>query len=344
MKILFLTIGNPVVASSRVRVYGYIPYLEKKGIDCRVINYTSKGKCDRILNLKNDGILQRIFELFYKLCVLTGLLVCARGYDLIFLQKTIIPAPAWRALRMLNKRIVFDFDDAIHLHKDISRTISGSASVIVSNSYLEEFALRHNKNVHVVPSPVNVDDNVKRKSGDRLVVGWVGSPETSRYLNFLKPVFRDLKERFSNLDLSFMGALGNDEFEKLGVKLVPWTRDGERDYLRNIDIGIMPLADDEWSRAKAGYKLLLYMSKGAPCVASPVGVNKEIIKEGENGFLANTAEEWSEKLSTLLGDSGLSSRMGEEGRRRAKKYFSYDMIFPRLYGVLISCALPQDNS
>jgi glycosyltransferase involved in cell wall biosynthesis len=105
-----------------------------------------------------------------------------------------------------------------------------------------------------------------------------------------------------------------------------------------MDIGIMPLPENEFARAKGGYKLYLYMAGGIPCVASPVGINSSIIRNGENGFLASTEDEWVEALKTLLSDQQLRIKMGQCGRNDAiEKYdraVCYNNLMERIYRLI----------
>ncbi len=334
MKILFMTIGDETVASSRVRVYGYLPFLAKKSIKYKLISFTSRVKCRRILNLKQDSLWQYIFEIFYKLCVITKLFILARWYDIIFIQKVILPKIIWKVLKVLNKKIIFDFDDAIYLSRDIAYLLSNASCVIVSNTKLSYYAAKYNRNVFEVISPVNVSDRILPKRNNFVTVGWVGSPETSKYLYILLPVLKDLKNKFKNLNVEFIGAKRNRDLESLGVTIHGWSIEKQNRFLDEIDIGIMPLENDEWSWAKAGYKLLLYMSKGIPCVASPVGINSCLITNGENGYLAETPQEWLDKLSLMIEDYSLREQMGERGRKLAEKNYSYKVCTPIMLKIL----------
>jgi len=242
---------------------------------------------------------------------------------------------------MANRKIIFDFDDAIYLYKDITYLLKGAASVITSNKYLKKFAFEYNKEVHELISPVNMNKRLPPRKDDFVTLGWVGSPEASKYLYPLIPVFKKLKERFNNLNIEFMGAKKDSHFKSSDINIIKWSLEAEKGYLEKIDIGIMPLGDDEWTRAKGGYKLLLYMSMGIPCVATPVGINKEIVKEGETGFFANSEEEWLNKLTVFLENKKLRQDMGCRGRLRAKEYFSYNAVLPKFLDVIKSCASPE---
>jgi glycosyltransferase involved in cell wall biosynthesis len=114
----------------------------------------------------------------------------------------------------------------------------------------------------------------------------------------------------------------------------PWSLARERADLHDMDLGLMPLPDDEWSRGKCGFKALLYMSVGIPAVCSPVGVNRSIIDHGVNGILAGDQESWYEQLAALVDQPELRRRLGEAGRQTVVTQYSVAVQAPRFVGVL----------
>lgn len=334
MNILFLTVGDESVASTRARVYGYLPHLAKKGVRYKILKFSSPGKSRRVTNLKKDNLIHFFLEILHKIYVLTKLIIFASRFDVIFIQKVTLPRIILRILKRSNNRIIFDFDDAIQIYKDISYLLKEVSHVIVSNRHLADYALKFNNNVHELISPVSVDGKKKPQDRKRLTLGWIGSPEATRYLYPIIPVFAKLKEKFKNLDIEFMGASKNVNLVSSGIDIIDWSLEGQDGYLGRVDVGIMPLEDSQWARSKAGYKLLVYMSKGIACVASPVGRNTDIIEDGKTGFFAVSGEEWLERLSTLLGNAGLREEMAEKGRCRAQEHFSYDKRFPEFLNIL----------
>lgn len=164
----------------------------------------------------------------------------------------------------------------------------------------------------------------------RVWVGWIGSPSTMKYLMGLMPVLEKLGE-----ELEFGLLIVNGELriknEELGggfdIKHIVWTEEGEVEAIRKMDVGIMPLPDDQWERGKCAYKLIQYMACSLPVVASPVGMNQEVVRHGENGFLARTDEEWIQPLKTLIQDAGLRKRMGEKGLELVRERFTVERNF-----------------
>ena len=119
---------------------------------------------------------------------------------------------------------------------------------------------------------------------------------------------------------------------------VAWSEATEAASISSLDIGIMPLVDEPFERGKCGYKLIQYMACGLPVVASPVGVNRQIVEHGVNGFLAETPAQWEEALRTLLGDAALRQRMGQAGRRQVEEKYCLQVTGPRLAELLVSAS------
>ena len=119
---------------------------------------------------------------------------------------------------------------------------------------------------------------------------------------------------------------------------VPWREETEATEVSRFDVGVMPLPDEPFERGKCGYKLIQYMACGIPVVASPVGVNRQIVRHGESGFLASTAEEWIQALQLLHGDVALRKRMGAAGRRFFEREYSLQSTAPRLAEILRNAA------
>jgi len=275
-------------------------------------------------------------------------------YDLVFVQREAFPfgPPFFEILlsKFFKKHLIYDFDDAIFVAqrskanwainflkypKKVARIINLSQQVIVGNSYLKEYALRFNKNVIVIPTPLDIEkykpfDSAKK---DRIVVGWVGSHSTAIYLLGLKEVFQKLKNENSDLIIRLIGAKKyRDQIS--GVEYRAWRLEEEIAELNSFDIGLMPMPDNPWTKGKCAFKLLLYMSMGIPAVCSPVGMNKEIIRDGENGFLASSPEEWYEKIQILIKNSELRNKMGLQGRKTVEKGYSLKLWAPVFIEVL----------
>lgn len=353
MKILFLVPYPTEGASNRIRVEQFIPYLEARGVRCKVRPFVN-GRFYRILYLPHR-YMEKAF--WFVICTLNRLfdIVRAFGRDIVFIHREAYPfggAAIESILHKMGKSLVFDFDDAIFLPntsehniyierfknpRKVGRIMGMSGLVMAGNDYLKDYALRYAGNVDVIPSCVdtaryNPPARESEKKED-VVIGWVGSNTTKQFLYDLEDVFVLLSGRHKNLKLHIVGApFYSSKLEN--IVNIKWSLEGEREALQNFDIGIMPMPDNEWTRGKCGFKALLYMACGVPAVVSPVGANLDIIDEGEDGFFAGSPAEWAEKLSLLIKDKELRKRIGANGREKVLKEYSLDAVWPVFYSKL----------
>jgi glycosyltransferase involved in cell wall biosynthesis len=233
---------------------------------------------------------------------------------------------------LLAKRvpIVFDIDDAIFHRYDQSallrpflgrkiQKVAGLCRVAVAgNSYLAERL--HHHDTRVIPTVVDTSLYAPKAKpqGAPLVIGWIGSPSTSAYLHGIFPVLQEIVKS-GKAKLVFVGAGSSARFE--GAELREWTEESEISQVQDFDIGIMPLPDDPWSRGKCGFKLVQYMACGKPVVASPVGVNSQIVTS-RTGFLAEDAGAWKSALEKLIESEALRKDLGAAARERAVAEYS----------------------
>ena len=263
-------------------------------------------------------------------------------------------APSWLERRLLGRRpVVFDFDDAIYL-RDVSaanarwkrlKPVGKAAAlcrlashVTVGSSVLAAFAREHARAVTVVPSTIDTDRYAPRPrpANPRPVIGWTGSHTTWPHLLTVRDALVRLR-REVDFELRVVGA-GPVSLPGLDVTSVTWRAETEADDLRPLDVGLMPLPDDEWSRGKCGMKALQYMALGIPPVVSPVGANVEIVRDGVEGFHARGADEWLERMRLLLRDEALRAQMGARARARVEEGYSARVQAPRVAAVLHAVA------
>ena len=193
----------------------------------------------------------------------------------------------------------------------------------MGNDYLYNYARQFNQNTIIIPTCINIEKDyfkIKQHRNEGINIGWTGSHSTLKYLNEWVPVINELQKEFN-----FNFLVIADKNPLLPVKnfqFIPWNADTEADDLLNIDIGVMPLPEVEWSKGKCGFKLIQYFALAIPAIASPVGVNKIIIEEEVNGFLCTTEDEWNSSLKKLLLDNDLRKKMGLAGRKKIEEQYS----------------------
>jgi len=352
MRVLFFTLGTEILASSRTRVYQYIPYLQREGVACTI----HPAGLDRRLVLGVRGVsgwklsCVQAWERLEKAVRIALFLYRAPFYDVVFVQKVLLPIPLQKLLIALNSRVVYDFDDAMYVPHQVQRSfwpaetnrrwfehmVSASRWVVLENQYTAAHVRPLNECIVQITGPIEVHRYTPRFSvqrGDRVVLGWIGTPSNTVYLEELRSTLERLGQRYPQVSLLLVGA-SPFRLENMLVAIRPWSLATEVADLQRFDIGLMPLPDDEWSRGKGGYKLLQYMATGIPAVVSPVGIVAEMITEGEQGFLAGMPGEWFEKLSRLIENPDLRAKMGHSGRKVVEECYSFEIASGRLLPVL----------
>lgn len=331
MKVLFVPLFTRSGPSSRYRVYQYLDRLKAFGLSVRVVEPPRDSP-------RHLGYILRIT------------LEAVRA-DVVFVQKRTF---WWVAplLRLASKRMVYDLDDAMYaasqaplplpaskerrLRENVIRIIRLSDEVIVGNRYLHEFASRYSEKVTIIPTVVDtqVYKPLWLDAKPPITIGWVGSPENLVYLQSIADAFRCLSHRHPGEFV--LKVVSSDQVDIPGVPLVNqrWQLSSEIEDVQSFDIGIMPLTDNEWTRGKCAFKQLQYMALGLSTVASPVGANVDVIRDGVNGFLAESTDEWVEKLGRLIQDAGLRKRIGQAGRSTVERDYSVESAMPKIVAVL----------
>lgn len=266
------------------------------------------------------------------------LILKARHYDVVVIQKkTSFKEIELAFMKFLNSNIIFDYDDAVMFHelehskpltgKDVIkflRTIKYCKAVIAGNRFLAGFAEPNCRNVYVLPTPIDTDCYKLKdysESKDNLTIGWIGVAGNLRYLERCETALKNISEKYPHTVLKI---ISNDSIKLNGVRteFKRWRLEDEIEDLRSLDIGIMPLDDTLWARGKCGYKILQYMGVGVPAIASPVGINSELIQHGENGFLAHNTEDWFKYLDLLVKNAEYRRIIGLKGRETVEKQYS----------------------
>ncbi|MCR6702439.1 MAG: glycosyltransferase family 4 protein [Dokdonella sp.] len=349
MRLLMLTRYGPLGASSRLRSLQYLPALRAAGIETEVSSLLDDGYVRGLYtgHIAPAGVAAAYLRRWRRLRH-------ADRYDLIWIEKEAWPwLPGWleRALLGRGTRLVLDYDDALFHRYDSHRsrwvrTVLGSKIdglmrradlVTAGNDYLAAHA-RAAGCRHVARLPTVVDltryplPSPRAPDGRTVVVGWIGSPSTAGYLRAVAKPLASLQAA-GRIRCVAIGARP-DQVEGTPFEAVPWHESTEAEQLRQCDIGIMPLPDGPWERGKCGYKLIQYMACGLPVVASPVGINVELVADGERGWLAAHDTQWSEAIARLAADPSLRRRMGEAGRALIERHYSLQVQAGRLIELL----------
>jgi glycosyltransferase involved in cell wall biosynthesis len=288
----------------------------------------------------------------------------ASNYDIVFVQRECFMLGTSFFEKKFAKRskLIFDFDDSIWIQniseankifsifKDAGKTktiIQVADLVFAGNNYLADFARQFNKNVVIVPTTIDTDlyRPVKKYPKEKICIGWSGSVTTIEHMETKIIALSEIKNRY--LEKVYFKIIGDGNYynKVLQTKGLPWIKNTEVQDMSEFDIGIMPLPDTEWAKGKCGLKGLQYMALGVPTIMSPVGVNSEIIQDGKNGFLADSDEEWVNKLSLLIESFELRQKIGEAGRKTVEEKYSIhanSTLYLRYFDQLTSRSLVHD--
>lgn len=273
----------------------------------------------------------------------TWQLASARHFDVVLLQRKLLPLWQLGILRKFARRLIFDYDDAV-LYRDsfdtrgpISRrraarfaqTVKLSDTVIAGNDFLADCALRQGakpKRVRVIPTcvePARYPLNVNKFTSQGLELTWIGSSSTLQGLERERGLWEQLGERVPGLRLRII-CDRFPQFQHIQVIEVPWSEATEAEDLSRADVGLGWMPDDLWSRGKCGLKVLQYGAAGLPVVANPIGVHSEMIEPGVNGFLPRSADDWVHALNLLASDVECRQAMGSASRQMIDSRYSID--------------------
>lgn len=327
----------------RFRCEHFIPILQNQGFEITYANLLNEW--DDVHFYNKLAYIQKMYILCKSFFKRLHHCYMARNYDIIFIYREAFMIGTTlfeQLLRIWGKPIVFDFDDSIWLNdtsegnkhlawlkntKKTNTILKLSDLVIVGNSYLAEYAKHFNTNVQVIPTTIDTKYHTPTKQPiqkDTICIGWTGTETTLKHFFTIIPVLQNIQKKYG--DRILIKVISNTTFThpELKVKSIFWTAETEIDELQSIDIGIMPLPNDEWSKGKCGFKGLQYMSLEIPSILSPVGVNTEIIEHGVNGYLASTEHEWEHYISMLIDNADLRKTIGKASRKTIEERFSID--------------------
>ncbi|PWH84906.1 glycosyltransferase family 4 protein [Brumimicrobium oceani] len=350
--VIFAPYPRGTAPSQRFRFEQYLPLLEKEGYEI-VYNSFLDDKTWKLLYMEGNFVKKGLGMLgsFFK-----------RGRSILNLKKSDIlfvhremshvgpPIFEWFVAKVLRKKYIYDFDDAIWLpnysevnakaHRlkaywKVKYCMRWAHQLSVGNDYLADYARPFNANITVVPTTIDLKNHhnlITNYNHSPVVIGWTGTQTTLRYLEDLVPILAELEKEHNFI----FRVISNEkpQFNLKSLDFVPWNKESEIKDLATFQIGVMPLVEDQWSKGKCGFKALQYMALGIPTILSPVGVNTKIVKASVNGYLCSSPEEWKARLVELLTDLEKRKEIGQAGRKTIVEEYSVDSNFRKYLEVL----------
>lgn len=347
MKVLYLTKYSRLGASSRLRSFQYFPFLNNHGISVSVSPFFNETYLKELYSGKTSvlTVLSAYVKRFFILFTLFK-------YDKVVIEKELFPYfPAFfeRFLTLMNVSYVVDYDDAIFHNYDLSTNkmirfflqnkigtvMKYAETVLAGNEYLATKAtVSGAKNVVLFPTVIDISRYamVAKEPHGKIIIGWIGSPSTFKYVKPIFPVFEEIAKKYP-IEVHIVGAK-EDVSVSFPIRFVPWSEETEVDSITRFDVGIMPLENSPWEKGKCAYKLIQYMACGIPVVASPVGMNTKVVHPGENGFLADDQNQWLKSLEEIISDSRKCHTFGVHGRQLIEKEYTVQSSAQKLIEIL----------
>jgi glycosyltransferase involved in cell wall biosynthesis len=321
IKVTALTSGDNV-PSSRFRVRQFIQPLSHFGIQV-----SEHPLVVRKYTPRSVPPLRSVADVVKAVARLPGVLA-SRSSDITWLERELIPE-RFTLERFAGRKQVFDVDDAIWLNSDskfADEIASKSIGVIAGNHFLAQHFERVAAKVWVVPTSIDTDvwKPLRRDKNDSWVIGWIGTSSNLPALVALEEPLADFLAQNPGSKLHVV-CDRNPQFQKIPAaswSFACWSAASEVRQLQQMDVGLMPLPDTEWARGKCAFKMISYMAAGIPVVASPIGVNKELLQQAEVGLPAVTIDDWYEALCLLFQDRTRGAELGAAGRRLAEERYS----------------------
>ncbi|MEO9485814.1 MAG: glycosyltransferase family 4 protein [Ekhidna sp.] len=323
----------------RLKYEQYFTYFRANGVDLTIAPFMTFPFWKIVY--KKGFLVQKVYWTMYGYLKRILLLFSLKKYDCVYVFLWVTPFGStlfeWLTIK-LSKKLIYDIDDLVYL-KPASKVnpflkliksgrkpiilMKHAHHVITCTPHLDAFVKKYTPNTTDISSTINTDtyQPANDYSNERkLTLGWSGSFSTSKYLKLLQNVLLKLK---SNYDFDLL-VIGDASFsiKGLSVEAIPWSAETEVKTLQRIDIGLYPLPNEEWVMGKSGLKALQYMALGIPTVATKIGANHRVIKDGESGFLVESDEEWLAKISLLLNNADLRKKIGEKARKRVDEHYS----------------------
>lgn len=350
IKVAAITSGRHT-PSSRYRIRQHIHTLQKSGIFVReYLPIIDKYAPPPWLARHSPNGINRLIWAFWKLAkalVKTPAVIGSRQAQITWLEREMLTG--YLSLEpLLDHPLVFDVDDAIWLSPPLGKTaiqwIGRHADMVIAgNSFIAEWFGRYTKAIRIVPTAVDTcqivpvaDVRCTKTDGAHrpFRVGWIGTSGNIKYLSQIEPV---LSQFFGQVDAEFWYISNKppcfSNIPSHRIRFFRWSPQIENRLLPRLDVGLMPLFFDDWSRGKCSFKMLQYMAAEVPVVVTPVGMNVEVLSLGKAGIGAKTPRDWKDALFFLFRHRDIGKQYGKTGRWIVEQYFSSKLISGRLVDI-----------
>jgi glycosyltransferase involved in cell wall biosynthesis len=332
--------------SSRFRVRQHIKQLGERGINVHeyipfINKYTPLPLCPAKFRSSTYALPLSFIWNGIKLAARIPGVSGSRRKDITWLLRDLLPGcRTFEAF--LRRPLVFDVDDAVWLHRPFGKeaviSVAKRADIIIAgNNYIARWFEPYSQRIHVVPTAIDTErfkpkDPLLNLENERFTIGWIGSSSNLKYLVSIEHCMKRFMVEHPDSEIVVISDkspnlknLPADRF-----RYIPWSEDIEVAALMGMDVGIMPLPENEWTKGKCSFKMLQYMACEIPVIVSPVGMNTELLAQGKLGLAAVTDSDWHDGLSFFYKNRNLAKDYGRAGRVVAEKYYSKKRILGQL--------------
>lgn len=325
-RVVFFPTGGMGDASARTRLYYYLPLLATRGIKAHVTSY-SYHRNVVMPEAKRRWTWERLWLEVLAMRTLMRLLFA----DVVWFQKLSVRPWALHLAKLLGKRVVYDLDDAVYLkppegpgksghpievhdenRRIVENILTSARAVTVSGRSLAGFAGQFASDVTIIPTCVGQVAERPSTAPDPAVIVWVGAPENLRYLLAIEDVLLRLQKEFSGLVIRLITSRLQDT-PRIRYEHIVWSLKAEAEWIPQSTVGIAPLADDDWCRAKMNYKALVYLSHGVPAIVTPGGFPLDRFTEEKSILVARSHEDWYRHLRRVIEQPDLRQQLASGG-------------------------------
>jgi glycosyltransferase involved in cell wall biosynthesis len=338
LKVIFLTKYPEKGASSRYRVYQYLPHF--KACDFKTQSLQSEESFK--LMYAGGSVFKKIIFGLKDYLKRTIFILRNLNADLVYMQREIFAfGPLWAEylFKCLGKKLILDLDDALFINKKnknnpfkwdkaarVKKIINKSDLVIAGNTWIRDECLKlgSKKAIHIDVAEVIRFNEIKRIKSQPKKALWLGSPTTSKYLKLIEQPLKKVQDELG-LEINIVGGDPNLKFEFKSTCLA-WSKETESNYLQSSDIGLMPLPMDDWSKGKCGGKARTYMASGLIPVVSNIGYNQDLIAHNTTGFLCKDSNDWYIYLSLLIKNFARHDKIRKLNYQNVEENFNKEKI------------------
>ncbi len=222
----------------------------------------------------------------------------------------------------------------LRLQSDLNRRMMQTANLVtVPTRALARLVERLGVETVCIPDPLAANAfthysevDVRKDTGQLEVVKvcYIADPETSSsaFAKINKLAQAILSDR-NDVEFHFFGSV-NDEIHDIADKQWIWhpylNRDRLHALLEEMDIHLAPLDVDAFHQCQSERRLVEAGLHAIPTIASPTEAYQTFIRDGLNGLLADTPQEWRDALLKLVSDPSERQRMGTAAKLDTNGY------------------------